>query len=86
MSEGDSGKALFGLLTTGGAHSVITPRERKRKEKDSRQAGRQGALGECPLFKQAASEVKNRWSDLLLAMHRGLLCAKAKRELNKGLL
>lgn len=66
ISKWDLGKAPFGSLSTSGVHILCW------------EEGKDGALGECSLFKQAASEVENSWSDILLEMHGGLPCSKPK--------
>lgn len=86
ISKWDLGRALSGLLTPASRRCPLSYRAEREKEERKRQAGRLGASGECVLCKRAASEVKNRGSDLRWEMHWGLACSTRKWELTVRLL
>lgn len=51
---------------------------RRKAGREGGKGEKEGALGECTLSKQAASEVTNSWSDILLEMHGGLPLLRTK--------
>lgn len=57
---------------------------RRKAGREGRKGEKEGALGECTLSKQAASEVTNSWRDILLEMHGGLPLLRTKMGTERG--